>query len=197
MQHVQTDITSMLSIVANSAKVEVWIIDEEILNLLPEKARVIVLNRLKQKQKVFVKSDKSKSAIQAKEQLRLDILKKAREARHQIKNQIKYSLTSNVVRKRMEGGFKDNHKYLEELERVLKQDIDKFPANKVELTGGHGEVKRFNMEKSVLPMPVKKVMEPIHIASVCLCAACKLTKRVEVNTFEDPTHMKVADIELM
>lgn len=48
----------MLSIVANSAKVEVWIIDEEILNLLPEKARVIVLNRLKQKQKVFVKSDK-------------------------------------------------------------------------------------------------------------------------------------------
>lgn len=58
MQNVQTDITSMLSIVANSAKVEVWIIDEEILNLLPEKARVIVLNRLKQKQKVFVKSDK-------------------------------------------------------------------------------------------------------------------------------------------
>jgi hypothetical protein len=63
VQNVQTDITSMLSIVANSAKVEVWIIDEEILNLLPEKARVTVLNRLKQKQKVFVKSDKSKSAI--------------------------------------------------------------------------------------------------------------------------------------
>ena len=41
------DIKSNLSIIANSATVEVWIIDEDLLGLLPPETQKIVLNRIK------------------------------------------------------------------------------------------------------------------------------------------------------
>ena len=42
----QSEISSYLSVVANSARVELWVIDEDVLNLLPQSARAIVLKRL-------------------------------------------------------------------------------------------------------------------------------------------------------
>lgn len=41
------DYSSYLSVIANSARVLVWVIDEEILNLLPQHVKNLVLDRLK------------------------------------------------------------------------------------------------------------------------------------------------------
>ena len=52
------DITSLLSVVANSASVEIWEIDDDILSLLPYAIKQLVLNRLQAKQKVKIHKPK-------------------------------------------------------------------------------------------------------------------------------------------
>ncbi len=70
-------------------------------------------------------SDKAKTAF-----LKQLEAKKGQE-QQQIRNEVKYNLTGNVVRKRLEGGLKEQSKYIEELERVIKQDMERFPTVKV------------------------------------------------------------------
>ena len=47
----------MLSIIANSASVEVWIIDQDVLGLLPFDVQAKLVNRLKAEQKVRINED--------------------------------------------------------------------------------------------------------------------------------------------
>jgi hypothetical protein len=51
---------------ANSARVEVWLIDEDILNLLPSRVKNEVLNRLKRKQNVQIHGSKVRASDKAK-----------------------------------------------------------------------------------------------------------------------------------
>lgn len=52
------DITSLLSVIANSASVEIWVIDDDILSLLPYPVKRLVLNRLQANQKVKINKPK-------------------------------------------------------------------------------------------------------------------------------------------
>ena len=55
-----SDLKSYLSIVANSRIVEVWIIDQDLLNLLPADVQAKIINRLKAQQKVKINEDDEK-----------------------------------------------------------------------------------------------------------------------------------------
>ena len=70
-------------------------------------------------------------------------------------SQFKYNVAGNLVRSRMKGerNLRDSAKYIEELERVLKQDSDKFPKNVVVFEGSYE--KRFNKSQHVQVMPLK------------------------------------------
>lgn len=117
-----------------------------------------------------------------------------------IKNQVKYNLTGNVVRKRLEGDqqFKDYNHYVDELERVLRQDIEKFPVVKVQLMEAAADNYKFNRATSVFPMPCKLIAQPVHYMTMCPCFACRMSNRGDINTVKDPTDViKVANIELM
>ena len=94
-------------------------------------------------------------------------------------SQFKYNVAGNLVRSRMKGerNLRDNAKYIEELERVLKQDSDKFPKNVVVFEGSYE--KRFNKSQHVQVMPLKQVNQPFDGNIFwCNCNVCKIGKKM-------------------
>ena len=107
-------------------------------------------------------------------------------------------MTGNFVRSKLKGelNLKDNV-YTEELERVLKQDSEKFPKNVIVFEGNNE--KRFNKSQHVQVMPLKQVNQPFDGNIFwCNCDVCKIGKKMPQVTMQDPTLMKnIVDIEEM
>ena len=51
LEQQSVDTKSLLSIIANSATVEVWIIDQDVLSLLPQDVQTKIISRLRAEQK--------------------------------------------------------------------------------------------------------------------------------------------------
>jgi hypothetical protein len=73
-------------VIANSARVEVWLIDEETLNLLPATAKNVVLTRLKRKQQVQVHGSKQLASDKAKTTLLKQVEARSSQEQELIRN---------------------------------------------------------------------------------------------------------------
>ena len=124
---------------------------------------------------------------------------RAAQEQNLLKNQVKYNLTGSVVMKNLQDrehgplSKEAEARYLEDLEKILRQDIDRFPTVNIRLQS-QGTKLRFNKAAQVMPMPLKSVKQKIVYQAVCPCQTCRKTGRLEHMSFENPTSQKVADV---
>ena len=92
------DLKSYLSIVANSRVVEVWVIDQDLLTLLPVDVQSKIINRLKAQTKVKIQEDDERKRPREYELKRLRERQEL-EDRENVQKQFEFPNTARVVKK--------------------------------------------------------------------------------------------------
>ena len=133
------DLTSHLSIIANSAVVEIWTIDEDILGLLPFVVQRIVLSRIKAQQKTAQDAGSPRDRARFSKDAVIKRIKEQQKKADasEARSQFKYSRTGCLISKVHDGSrvFGTEAEYYDSMTKVLQRDMDDLPKNRNDLKG--------------------------------------------------------------